>query len=308
MESKANYSLVGLMVLILTAALLATSLWLSVGFDQKAYDRYLVYLQEAATGLSIDSPVKFNGVKVGYVKKIQLNDQNPREVILLLSIEQGTPITDSTYATLISKGITGISEVGLAATNNDLTPLKRKAGELYPVIPYKPSLFNQLDKVLKEVSVNVNKVSQQVSRVFDKENTENFKKTLANVEKFSKVLADNSQNFDHVIAKINNTMDNFSKFSDDLPEITTDLKTGLKKINGMVVEVSKAGREVSSAMKSGREAIEQISQDTLPSFVTLLRRFDTIAANLEIVSNQMRQNPSVILRGTSPLKPGPGEK
>ena len=42
-------------------------------FNQKKYILYTVYLHEAAAGLNEKSPVKYNGVPVGFVKQIQLN-------------------------------------------------------------------------------------------------------------------------------------------------------------------------------------------------------------------------------------------
>ncbi|QBR83584.1 MCE family protein [Legionella israelensis] len=308
MESKANYTLVGLIVLILTAALLATALWLSVGFDKKKYNTYVVCLQEAASGLSEDSEVSYNGVKVGYVKKIDLDRTDPQQVVLLLAIEEGTPITTTTYATLISKGITGVTYVGLSADDSDLTPLKRQPGQPYPIIPSKPSLFTQLDKVLKNVSENINKVSIEIQRVFDRENAESMKKTLTHVEKFSNILAQNSENIDQIISRTDVVMKNMANISNDLPELVKNLKVAIHQINGMASDVSEAGKSVSSTMKAGKLTIDQISQSTVPSAVSLLRRLDNIAANLEIVSVQMRQNPAIILRGTTTPKPGPGEK
>ena len=38
-----------------------------------------------------------------------------------------------------------------------------------------------------------------------------------------------------------------------------------------------------------------------------MQRLNVIAANLEQVTNLMRQNPAVIIRGTDPERPGPGE-
>lgn len=308
MEVKANYTLVGLVVLILTSALLATALWLSVGFDKKKYNTYVVCLQEAASGLSEESEVNYNGVKVGYVKKIELDHTDPQQVVLILSIEEGTPVTISTYATLISKGITGTTYVGLSAEDSDLTPLERQPGQPYPVIPSKPSLFTQLDKVLKNVSENIDKVSVEIRRVFDQENAANMKKTLSHVEKFSDTLAKNSDNIEQMITRTNAMMKNMAAASQDFPELTRDLKMAVNKINGMASDVSAAGKSVSSTMKAGKLTIDQISQSTVPSAVSLLRRLDNIAANLEIVSQQMRQNPAVVLRGTTAPRPGPGER
>ena len=60
-------------------------------------------------------------------------------------------------------------------------------------------------------------------------------------------------------------------------------------------------------MGSGKNTIDQISQQAVPSATSLLNRLNAIAANLEKVSNEMRQNPSVVIRGSKPPQPGPGE-
>jgi len=300
LESKANYTIVGLTVLILVSGLLATLLWLSVGFDKKIYSTYIVYLHEAASGLNEKSPVKFNGVQVGYVKAIKLNKNDPRQVEIWLSIQRGTPITNSTSATLLSQGITGVSYVGLSASSSILTPLKRMPGEPYPVIPAKPSLFNQLDSMAKEVSDNLEKITNQAQLVFSEKNSKNFSEALQNIERFSHVLAQNSKNIDVFLA-------NTSQASNDLPQILKELQTGVKKFSSLASDMSKAGNSVTETMVSGKTALDKLTQQTIPPATLLLNRLNAIAANLEKVSNEMRLNPSVVIRGTTPPKPGPGE-
>lgn len=68
-----------------------------------------------------------------------------------------------------------------------------------------------------------------------------------------------------------------------------------------------AGKNVSITMQAGKNTIDKLSQQTIPPMVLLIQRLDAIASNLEKVSAQMRQNPSVIIRGNTPPKPGPGE-
>lgn len=307
MEEKTNYTIVGLMVLILTGALIAAGLWLSVGFDQKVYKKYMVYIHEAVTGLSEESPVKFNGVKVGFVSQIELSKDDPQLVEILLNIEEDIPITVSTTATLISQGITGTSFLGLSASSSDLTPLKRAANQPYPVIPATPSLFNQLDSVLKEVSINVNKVSEQISEIFDKENAAFIKKTLENMTTFTDVIAANSQHINESLKSADLVLKNVAKASQQFPDLANDLKASLKKFDKMSSTISTAGEKISDTMDSSKTAIDKISQQTIPPAVSLIHRLEAIAANLEKVSAQMRQNPAVIIRGTVPPSPGPGE-
>lgn len=307
MESKTNYTIVGLIVLILFAGLVSAGLWLSVGFNQKSYSLYTVYLHESAAGLSEESPVKYNGVQVGFVKTIKLNKDDPRQVEILLSIETGTPITTSTSATLISQGITGVTYVGLSAGSSELTPLRKMPGEPHPVIPAKPSLFNQLDSILKEVSENVNKVSNQTQRIFNEENAKYIKNSLANIERMTDVIAKDSKNIDGSLKSADVFLTNMAKVSKDFPEMLKDLKMGINKFNDLADNMSLAGKNVSKTMVAGKNTIDKFSQQTIPPAVVLLRRLNTISANLEKVSNEMRQNPSVVIRGTKPPKPGPGE-
>lgn len=286
MESKTNYTFVGLIVLILSAGLLSAGLWLSVGFDRKEYDIYTVYVREAVSGLSDDSIVKYNGVKVGVVNKIELNQFDPQQVKIQLKIEEGTPITTSTRATLISQGITGTTYLGLSASSPSLFPLQKTPGEPYPVIPYTPSFFSQLEKNLNDVSVGI-------KRIFDKENAQALKKALGNLEKVTDVIAENNENL--------------NKSLQDLPQLLNGLKVSIRKFNLMADDMGSAGKDVSITMQAGKNTIDKLSQQTIPPIILLIQRLDTIAANLEKVSAQMRRNPSVIIRGNTSPKSGPGE-
>jgi phospholipid/cholesterol/gamma-HCH transport system substrate-binding protein len=251
--------------------------------------------------------VKYNGVQVGFVKKIELNTNDPRQVEITLSIEKSIPITTSTTATLISQGITGVTYVGLAAGSSDLTPIKRMDGEPYPVIPAKPSLFNQLDMIIKEVSENVNKVSMQTQKIFNEKNALYIKHTLANIEQVTEVIASNSANINSSIRNMDTLLLNLSKVSKDFPEILKELRVGVKHFNHLAIDMGDASKSVSKTMGSGKNTIDQISQQAVPSITILLNRLNAISANLEKVSNEMRQNPSVVIRGTKPPQPGPGE-
>ncbi|MCX7115443.1 MAG: MlaD family protein [Gammaproteobacteria bacterium] len=272
MESKTNYAIVGVVVLVLIAALIAAIIWLSVGFDQKKYDFYEVYMREAVSGLTPDAPVKFNGVKVGYVKGIRLNLKDPQQVELLLTISHEIPITTSTSATLISQGITGSTYIGLSASSPDLTPLRALPGFPYPIIPAKPSLFNQLDNALKGVSKNIDAVTIQIKRVFDKENSENIKETLKNLRIFTSNIEKDSTQFHEIILNIN-------KSTLQWPQLTSQMTAG----------------------------VTNFSEYTIPTANSLLKHLNRMAINLEKTSGDLKNNPSVLIRGTTPPKAGPGE-
>lgn len=287
MESKTNYFTVGLIVLLLTVGLLIASLWLSTGFEQKKYRTYTVYMHEPVSGLNEESPVKYNGVTVGYIREIALNETDPRQVTLRIDVTDNTPITTSTEATLVAQGITGSTYLGLSASSSTYKPLQKKPNEPYPVIPYKPSFFYQLEK-------NINNISSGIHRVFNQENAEYIHASLANIEKTSEIIAQND-------AKINQSLQ-------ELPELLQTLKQSIQTFGQMSRDISEAGLLVSDTMRAGRNSIDKISQQAIPPAVVLLHRLNAIAANLEHVSAEMQQNPAIIIRGSAPQKPGPGEK
>ncbi len=286
MEAKTNYTIVGLTTLILFAGLLTASLWLSVGFDQKKYHTYVVYMAEAVSGLNEDSLVKFNGVKVGSISNIEIDKKDPQKVKIYLKIQAGTPITIDTKAALISQGITGTNYLGLTSTSASIIPLMPTPGEKYPVITYKPSFFNQLEQTVEELSVSIKQLVNQ-------KNTDNLSRSIENLTKISDAFAKN----DKAIAET----------LKDFPKLMQEVRVSIKTFTEMSSDVSRASDSIKTTMQAGRNTIDKISQQAIPPTVSLLKRLDIIATNLEKVSIELRNNPAVIIRGNAPQKPGPGE-
>ena len=113
METKVNYTVVGVVVIIFTVLFFTFTIWLSVGLEDIHYDKYAVYMNESVAGLAEKSSVKYNGVDVGFVASIELQQKDPSQVFLLLKVRQGTPITVETHAQLRSQGLTGIDYLEL---------------------------------------------------------------------------------------------------------------------------------------------------------------------------------------------------
>src|SRR3989442_1102983 len=73
--------------------------WLSAGgIGYKSYKTYQVFMEESVAGITENGPVRYNGVEVGFIDKVELNLKNPQEVILTLRIDSKVPITTATQA------------------------------------------------------------------------------------------------------------------------------------------------------------------------------------------------------------------
>ncbi len=286
MEAKTNYTFVGFSVIVLLIGLCIGAIWLSFGFDQTSYQNYVVYTRESVSGLSEEALVKFNGVKIGFVDSVGLSNEFPGQVRILLKIAKDTPITKSTYATMMAQGITGSSYLNLSVDGNDIELLKPTPNQAIPEIPYHESFFYRIEH-------NFDIISKQIEDVFSPENAKNFSIIIQNLKSISKVIKQNNDNID--------------KLMKDLPTISNQMKETIEHINLMSNDVAQAGKNVSSTMKSARYSIDKFNQQAIPPAVNLINRLNQIATTMEQITQDMEQNPAILIRGKQASPTGPGE-
>jgi phospholipid/cholesterol/gamma-HCH transport system substrate-binding protein len=272
METNVNYTIVGVFVISLMAVTIFTIIWLSSGFSSNVTKMYKVYMTESVSGLNIDSPVEYNGVSVGAVKSIELNQKNPQLVEVLLSIKQNTPITEGTVATLNVKGLTGIAYIALQDKGLSTTPLVALEGQDYPIIKTAPSFFLRLDTAITKLNENLHSVSTSIRMLLDQENLRSFKEILINIRQLTGSLAANGKEF------------------------TTIMQN-----------TAAASRQFGPLMQSSSDAIQVFTSQTLPAANRAAGNFATIGSNLSAASQEIKQNPAVLIRGRNPRALGPGE-
>ena len=301
MDEKVNYTVVGFFVIVLSCALFYIIYWLSAAEHHRVYKTYLVYMNEAVSGLSEQAAVRFNGVRVGYVDKIKLNSKDPQQVRLKLRIEKETPITEATVATLKSKGVTGLRYLGLQAETAKAPPLQKRRGEKYPVIKSVPSLAVQLNTALRDLSMNMRNISSSLHQVFDKENAATIKRSLQNINQVSDVMAQHAKEIDASLVAMQIFLHNAAISSKQMPLIVKEARQTLTSINEMT-------QGVKGTLRDGRVAIQSVSQQTLPQVILLVNRLNHVAGHLEQLTTDLHRNPSLLLWGRKKLARGPGER
>jgi phospholipid/cholesterol/gamma-HCH transport system substrate-binding protein len=272
MDTKVNYTIVGAFVIFLLTAMIVSIIWLSSGFSFEQYKTYALYMHESVSGLSIDAPVEFNGVNVGSVSKVFIDQKNPETVDVLLTIKSDTPVTQGTIATLASRGITGLNYIQLKDNSTNLKKISIKPGDPYPVIQTAPSLFTRIDTALGQLSKNLRLVTESVQSVLDKENQQSIKATLIHLDQITAALAAHSKQMSTIL---NNT--------------------------------AKASQSFNPLLQRSVGAMQLLETQTLPTAYRLLLKLDNMTNNLSELSNKITQNPSILIRGSLPSL-GPGEK
>lgn len=304
MEEKVNFVVVGVFVLALSAALIGGVLWLSSSKSYRAsYDIYQTYMHDSVAGLNLDAPVRYRGVEVGRVQEIALAPGNVEQVQLTLAIERGIPVKVDTVAILQVQGLTGIAYVELTGGGRDSPPLQKQANDSYPVIRSGPSLMTRLDSAVTVLLTNLNRTSENLNAVLDEDNRRAVKNTLADLAVLSRTLAARSGTIDDSLAAAAHTLKNVSRLSDELPQLVQRVQRSADAFDRMSGELAHAGARAGSTLDSA----QQFSASTLPEVHQLVLELRDLTVSLRHVSDQLEQDPSVLLRGKPQAKPGPGE-
>jgi len=168
MIKKKTYFLVGFFVLAGALIAVGTVIWLGASQYLQKGERFVTYFDESVQGLQVDSSVKYRGVEIGMVEKIQVAPDY-RLIEVVMKINFSGDAANKTIAKLKAAGITGIVYVELD---------HRKKGDInrtpqinfepdYPLIPSNPSEIQEIvsgvDDVVKKLQdVNFKAISDEL--------------------------------------------------------------------------------------------------------------------------------------------------
>jgi phospholipid/cholesterol/gamma-HCH transport system substrate-binding protein len=186
METKAHYILIGAFTLIIGFGLLLFGLWAAKYSSDRTWQNYKVVFHEAVTGLSVGSPVQYNGIAVGSITKLSLAPDDPRQVIADVRIESNTPIKTDTRAKLGITSLTGPTVIQLSGGTPGARELREVDHHDEPVIQTTPS-------ALQNVSDTANRIADRLDQILSDGNIARINATLANLEKLSGDLGDDRQ-------------------------------------------------------------------------------------------------------------------
>jgi phospholipid/cholesterol/gamma-HCH transport system substrate-binding protein len=196
METKANYVVIGLLTLVAIAGAFGFVYWFqhTGGVGDRAF--YRVVFDGSAQGLRTGGAVLFNGIRVGEVTELSLSLQNPRQVTATISVGVNTPVRADTKASLSFQGLTGIASLSLAGGSPSAPALVAPPGQNLPVIAVDKEATQDVVEAARDV---LNKVNSVVT-----ENQASLRSAIQSIDEFSKMLARNSERFDHILAGIDN--------------------------------------------------------------------------------------------------------
>ncbi len=313
MNNRVNYSFVGLIVLIGFIALLLTAYWMLKPAYKDENKNYVIYFDESVYGLNIDAPVKFRGISVGKVSNLRINPHNSEQVEVQVQILKETPIKENIVAVLTAQGITGLAYINLTVGKSYIQHSVEIYGDDYVVIATAPSLFQNVQKSLGNVSENVTTTLLQTQKLLNDQNQEDFMKLVTasthTIERLGKALDDNTikhfqnsmANLDSAIEKVDYLVDNTIKWEDNVSASLYGVWVSYKKIDATMTKFK-------AVIEDGQFNFQDISSDLVPNINESLLQLQTTMIKFDEVLQQYDRNPSDILLKRTEMRKGPGEK
>ena len=294
MENRSHALLAGLFTLLLVIAGAIGAVWVSK--KNVPLIPYELVASSPVTGLSVQSAVRYQGVPVGRVQSLRFMPDKPGQVRILIGIDPNTPLTESSWAEIVTAGVTGISNVELRDDGKSKKRLVSSAEKIQD-IPIRPSFLERLQTQSDEVLPALDRIMDQIEKITSDQNIESLQTTIKNV----------------------------AELSTQLNQSVKLLEPGLKKIPARVAGVTAMPRRMDDGIvlltrrldgampdigiltRSAQDAIAQVNASTLPDMSLLSSSVVDASRTLTRTVRQFGQAPQSFIFGPPRVAPGPGE-
>ncbi|MGI9433845.1 MAG: MlaD family protein [Geminicoccaceae bacterium] len=309
MEIRANYLMVGTVVLALIAGLAAFSLWLVKADVDRQIMAYEIYFEGSVTGLQEGSQVRYRGIPVGQVVEIGIDPDNVERVRTLAEIDHATPITKDTIATLEVQGITGIAYVQLLGGTSDSAPLTIEDDKTYPVIAARRSTLERVFESTPDLLAQAVTIADQFSLILSDDNVETLSTTLGNIERLTGGLADSSGEIGTVMANVNETLEQVQGMAADLRVVSGKLGVRIDGLGGNLHStltglgnaadaLGGAARQLDVMVGDLREPLSDFSGTGLYELTHLVGESRALVAALNRITKEVERDPAGFLIGS----------
>ncbi len=305
MIKKKTYFLVGFFVLAGVLIAVGTIVWLGASQYLQKGSRFVTYFDESVQGLQVDSSVKYRGVDIGMVEKINVAPDY-RLIEVVMKVNFSGDAANKTIAKLKAAGITGIVYVELD---------HRKPGDIkrtpqinfepdYTLIPSNPSEIQEIvsgvdDVVKKMKQVDFKAISDQLVSATASVNNffsgQKMTKVISNLEKMTDTLADSANKLskmigdgraDEIITDARDTIREakvtIKKIKEELDKMKLAETTA--RTNRLVDDLSRRSRVITTEIQVTSENLRRASE------------------NLDLLINRLKADPSDILFSDPPPK------
>jgi phospholipid/cholesterol/gamma-HCH transport system substrate-binding protein len=271
-------------------------------------DVYLVKFRDTSVhGLIVGSLVKYRGVEVGRVVRIDVSRTDLDCVDVEVKIKPGLVMKTDMRAVMVYVGLTGQKYIEISGGTLAAPNLKAH-GE----IPTGRGLGDKADDIVN----NIETTAKRITELLAPENIERFSAFLENAEKSSAtvsgVLESRRQSFENTLASLEKASaefaratERFAPMTEDLSRLVRTVEANSEKALGNVAERFSADelgavlKDVRAFLDTASVSLKKVESVLLEQQNELRRTFSSLGVavdNLAQFSRQIAEEPSAILR------------
>jgi phospholipid/cholesterol/gamma-HCH transport system substrate-binding protein len=274
MEPRAHHVLIGLFTVISLIGALLFALWLGRSNVERDLAYYEIIFEQAVSGLAEGNAVQYNGIVVGNVANLRLDPEDPRKVHALIRVAASTPITTDTRARLALANITGSMNIQLQGGTPDSPRLVGTLQDPAVIEAARSPLSSLLDDSETLIAAS-DRLLTRANQLLSEENLESISNLLANLDRLSASLANNSENVEPL----------------------------LKGLNTMAEQAEQAMASVGAAGNSARTLLDESGQQALASARQAMQSLAAASQRLKQMGEDHSGDIDGALRGLGRLDP-----
>jgi phospholipid/cholesterol/gamma-HCH transport system substrate-binding protein len=312
---------VGILVLSALVILIMGSLWIA-GSTVFGVQRvpYQVLMQESA-GISTGDRVRYAGVSVGRIQGVTLQPEDDWPVVFDVALRPNVPVREDSTARIATEGLLGSAflEIGAGSPGAARLPpgsairgeasvgLEQALGQVDELSNRVTALLDQAATLLEKFSENADPILHGAGALLSEENAENFAQLLASLRE---VTEEAGPRLPALLDRLETLTDQLGQGVDRVPELSEkvsalvdDLRAALGPDGARLAGVLEAAE---GGMISADEALTILTRNRA-EIETALHDLQETTANLKAFSQQIKEQPSSLVRRSNEPDRRPGQ-
>lgn len=281
---------------------------------------YVAYRDVSVSGMEVGSSVKYMGINVGSISSITIDPDDVNQIIVKLSLKEGTPVKEDATADIVSMGITGLKTIEIRGGSNEADFLKEEQ-----FIQQGTSLVEDISGQAEAIAFKVEQVLNNLVDFTQPQNLERFSEAVDNISRLSinaqqsfdlitEVVVENRQDLrqsvifaNSLTGRLDSTAVDFMAASNKLNELMQgdtlgeilgnirDISVTLREtdLNSLIENLAIAADQTQQMLIKIDGDIDRGSKDLGDNLIILKNTLD----NLQEVSRKINTDPSILIRG-----------
>ncbi|MFK3738996.1 MlaD family protein [Massilia sp. TN1-12] len=307
MENRSHALMTGFFTIALLVAAVLVGLWLNR--DRTETHPYEIVTTQTIPGLNPQATVRYRGLEIGRVDDIVFDPRVTGQILIKLSIDEGAPVTTTTFATLGYQGVTGIAFIQLDDERTG-SPLLASDNGSVKRIPLRPGLLDQLEKRGLAILEKTERITERVNDVLSKENTDKLSGAIDNIGKAAEAYAAIPQQLQPTLARLPALEAKFDQTMGSVKGAADSIQHTANNYNRLADSLQAPGGPIeraATAIDSLGGVTSDLELHTLPHVVEMADEAKTSLRAVRRTVNGLGDRPQSILFGAPTPEPGPGE-